>query len=205
VRGARIAIARGAAFSFHYEENVELLAATGAELLPFDPLADGSLPEGTGALILAGGFPEVFAGELAENASLRDEVAAFARSGRPVLAECGGLLYLAAELDGRAMCGALPLRAAMTRRLTLGYREATAATSTPWLTAGEELRGHEFHYSQVEPLAPGECHAWQLAARGTERPEGIVAGGVQASFLHVHWAGFPQLAHRLALAAQVPA
>jgi cobyrinic acid a,c-diamide synthase len=205
VRGARIAIARGPAFSFHYQENLELLEASGAELHAFDPIADGALPEGAGALILAGGFPEVYGGELAANESLRAEVADFARSGKPVLAECGGLLYLAAELDGEAMCGALPVRAAMTRRLTLGYREATALSPTAWLEAGEQVRGHEFHYSQVEPLDGGEQAAWMLAARGAERSEGFVEGGVQASFLHVHWAAFPQIARRLAEAAQEPA
>jgi cobyrinic acid a,c-diamide synthase len=204
VRGARIAIARGPAFSFHYQENLELLEAAGAELLPFDPLSDQALPPDAGALILAGGFPEVYGGELAANESLRAEVALFARSGKPVLAECGGLLYLAAELDGQAMCGALPVRAAMTRRLTLGYREATAVSSTAWLEQGQEVRGHEFHYSQVEPLNGAAPSAWKLAARGTERDEGFVAGGVHASFLHVHWAAFPQLARRLVAAAREP-
>ncbi|MDX6537295.1 MAG: cobyrinic acid a,c-diamide synthase [Gaiellales bacterium] len=204
VGGARIAIARGPAFSFHYQENLELLEAAGAELLPFDPLSDEALPPDAGALILAGGFPEVYGGELAANESLRAEVALFARSGKPVLAECGGLLYLASELDGQAMCGALPVRAAMTRRLTLGYREATAVSSTAWLEQGQEVRGHEFHYSQVEPLNGAAPSAWKLAARGTERDEGFVAGGVHASFLHVHWAAFPQLARRLVAAAREP-
>ena len=104
-RGARIAIARGPAFSFHYEENLELLAAAGAELRRFDPLRDEALPPDCGALVLAGGFPEVFGAELAANAPLRAEVAAFAAAGRPVLAECGGLLYLCRDLDGHAMCG----------------------------------------------------------------------------------------------------
>jgi len=199
--GARVAIARGPAFSFHYEENLELLAGAGAELAPFDPLRDAALPEGANALILAGGFPEVYGAELAANAPLRAEVAAFAASGRPVLAECGGLLYLGAELDGHPMCGALPLRARMTERLTLGYREALARTATPWLEAGERVRGHEFHYSQVEPAHGGEHAAWTLTARGAERPEGLVAGGVQASYLHVHWAAHPAIAQRFARAA----
>jgi cobyrinic acid a,c-diamide synthase len=201
VAGARVAIARGPAFSFHYEENLELLTGAGAELLPFDPLADAALPEGANALVLAGGFPEVFGAELAANAPLRAEVATFAASGRPVLAECGGLLYLADELDGQPMCGALPLRARMGERLTLGYREASAHTATPWLDTGERVRGHEFHYSQVEPAHGGARAAWTLAARGSERPEGFVAGGVQASYLHVHWAAFPQLAERFVRAA----
>jgi cobyrinic acid a,c-diamide synthase len=198
---ARIAIARGPAFSFHYEENVELLRAAGAELLPFDPLRDAGLPDGANALVLAGGFPEVFGAELADNAPLRAQVAAFARAGAPVLAECGGLLYLGEQLDEHAMCGVLPARARMGERLAaLGYREASAATATPWLAAGETVRGHEFHYARVEPAASA-TPAWTLSARETERAEGFVAGGVQASFLHVHWAAFPHLAHDFARAA----
>lgn len=88
----------------------------------------------------------------------------------------------------------------MGRRLTLGYREATVATATPWLTAGTRLRGHEFHYTQVE----GEIAspAWTLAARGQERREGFVTGAVQASYLHVHWAAFPHVARDFVAAAR---
>jgi cobyrinic acid a,c-diamide synthase len=200
--GARIAIARGPAFSFHYEENLELLAAAGAELLPFDPLSDAALPAQAGALVLAGGFPEVFGAELAANEPLRASIREFVAAGRPVLAECGGLLYLCRELDGHRMCGAIPARAEMTKRLTLGYREATAQTATPWIEAGESVRGHEFHYTRVEAeveLSP----AWRLSARGIERSEGYATGALQASYLHVHWAAHPQLALRLARAARV--
>jgi cobyrinic acid a,c-diamide synthase len=218
VEGARIALAAGPAFSFHYEENLELLRAAGAELAPFDPLSDEALPEDASALLLAGGFPEVYGAELEANARLRAQVAAFAASGRPVLAECGGLLYLAQELDGHEMCGALPVRARMSERLTLGYREAVAASATPWLDAGERVRGHEFHYTQVEPAAtvgdgavdasagtgvpPALAPAWTLSARGKERAEGYAGGGVQASYLHVHWAAHPELARRFAHAAR---
>jgi cobyrinic acid a,c-diamide synthase len=200
VASARIAIARGPAFSFHYEENLELLQGAGAELLPFDPVADETLPDRAGALILAGGFPEIFGAELSANASLRAQVAALAAAGRPVLAECGGLLYLLNTLDGQPMCGVIRGQARMAGPLTLGYREAEAATATPWLAAGERVRGHEFHYSAVETPARA-APAWQLSARGTTRPEGIVAGGVQASYLHVHWAATPELAARFTLAA----
>jgi cobyrinic acid a,c-diamide synthase len=199
---ARIAIARGRAFSFHYEENLELLSAAGVELCPFDPLSDEELPDGAGALVLAGGFPEVFGSELEGNGTLRARVAAFAAAGRPILAECGGLLFLLDELDGHEMCGVLPGRATMSGRLTLGYREAVAATATPWLEAGERVRGHEFHYSQVTRPGDGAGAAWTLSARGIERTEGIVAGAVQASYLHVHWAAHPQLAWRFARAAR---
>jgi cobyrinic acid a,c-diamide synthase len=199
--GTRIAIARGPAFSFHYEENLELLQAAGAELVGFDPLADETLPAHAGAVILAGGFPEIFGEQLAANVRLRTQLRAFARSGRPVLAECGGLLYLGETLDGHEMCGALATRASMTGRLTLGYREAVAAAPTPWLAAGDAVRGHEFHYSQVELLHPGAPRAWTLRTRSFERDDGVVANGVQAGYLHVHWAAHPALAQRFAQAA----
>jgi cobyrinic acid a,c-diamide synthase len=195
---ARIAIARGPAFSFHYEENLELLRAAGATLAAFDPVRDTALPEGAGALILAGGFPEIFGTELSANAPLREQVAAFARAGRPVLAECGGLLYLCEELDGLPMCGVLPARGRMAGRLSIGYREAVALAGSALWRAGEEVRGHEFHYSAVE--GDGAA-AWALTARGRTRGEGLVAGGVHASYMHVHWAAFPQAARRLVAAA----
>jgi cobyrinic acid a,c-diamide synthase len=182
---ARIAIARGPAFSFHYEENLELLRGAGAELMPFDPLTD-ALPDGADALILAGGFPEIFGAELSDNARLREQIAAFRG---PILAECGGLLYLARELDGRPMCGVLPLTATMGRRLTLGYREAVAMTDHPVWPEGTTVRGHEFHYSTVTPAGNAWTHA-----RG---PEGHVSGLVHASYLHTHWAATPEVAQRL--------
>jgi cobyrinic acid a,c-diamide synthase len=185
----RIAIARGPAFSFHYEENLELLRGAGAELVAFDPLADEALPDAQ-ALLLAGGFPEVFGHELSANTRLRAEIAAF--SG-PVLAECGGLLYLARELDGHPMCGVIDVTARMTPRLTLGYREATALGRHPVWPAGTRVRGHEFHRSKVSP----EGTAWQ---HGKGR-EGHVRGRVHASYLHTHWAATPDVARRLVTAA----
>ncbi|MEV4422415.1 cobyrinate a,c-diamide synthase [Patulibacter sp. NPDC049589] len=104
----RIAYAAGAAFTFRYAENLELLRAAGAELVPFDPLADAGLPAGTDALYLGGGFPEEHGAALAENAGAREAVAALAAAGRPIVAECGGLLYLGTTLDDHAMCGVLP-------------------------------------------------------------------------------------------------
>jgi len=201
---ARIAIARGPAFSFHYEENFELLAGAGAELVGFDPTVDETLPDGADALVLAGGFPEIFGADLEANAPMRAAVARFAADGRPILAECGGLLYLARELDGRAMCGVLAISGRMGKRLWLGYREAVAASATPWLGAGTALRGHEFHYSVVEPVDDPLPPAWTLSARGTSRPDGVVHGSVQAGYLHVHWAAHPEIASRFAAAAVAP-
>jgi cobyrinic acid a,c-diamide synthase len=97
------------------------------------------------------------------------------------------------------MCGVLLARGRMAGRLTLGYREAVAATPTPWMDAGTRIRGHEFHYSAVD--ADNADAAWSLTARGTTRDEGVVAGSVQASYLHVHWAAHPEVPRRFAHAA----
>src|SRR6202034_1410738 len=117
----RIAIAGGQAFTFGYAEHPELLAAAGAEIVTFDPLRDEQLPSGADGLVIGGASPEEHAAGLSANTRLRGQVAALARSGAPVIAECAGLLYLARSLDGHPMCGVLDADAAMTGRLTIGY------------------------------------------------------------------------------------
>lgn len=195
-----VAYAAGAAFTFRYAENLELLRAAGADLVPFDPLGDDALPAGTAALYLGGGFPEEHGTALAENVPGRTAVAALAAAGRPVVAECGGLLYLGATLDGHEMCGVLPGVGHLGTRLTLGYREATAGADSPLWRAGDEVRGHEFHYSTLAPEAT-DPPAWTLRSRARERTEGVATATVHASYLHTHWAAFPQAATRLVRAA----
>jgi cobyrinic acid a,c-diamide synthase len=194
----RIGVASGPAFTFRYEENLELLEAAGAELVPLDPTDDESLPERVAALYLCGGFPETYAGALAANQPLRSAVRRFAAAGGPVVAECGGLLYLGRSLDDQPMCGVLPAAGRMTERLTLGYRHATAVAPSALAAAGVPVRGHEFHYSRVEPAA-GDRAAWLLDG---DRLEGFATGGVHASYLHTHWAAFPELPERLVAAAR---
>jgi cobyrinic acid a,c-diamide synthase len=191
-----VAVAGGAAFTFCYTETMELLTAAGADVVTVDPLRDAALPAGTGALVLGGGFPEMHASDLSANEPLRADVARLARSGAPVVAECAGLLYLARELDGLPMCGVLDATARMTPRLTLGYRDAVAAGSSVLTPAGTAVRGHEFHRTTVVPGNPA-APAWTFGGR----EEGFVQGGVHASYLHLHWAGYPGLARRLVAAA----
>ena len=199
-RRPRIAYAAGAAFTFRYTENLELLRAAGAELVPFDPIHDAALPEATEALYLGGGFPEEHGEALAANAAMRAAVAELAAAGRPIVAECGGLLYLGGTLDGRPMCGVLDGTGALGTRLTLGYREAEAGADSPLWRAGEVVRGHEFHYSTLSPEATTPP-AWTLRSRGRERAEGVASRTLHASYLHTHWAAFPQAATRLVAAA----
>ncbi|MBT2411326.1 cobyrinate a,c-diamide synthase [Streptomyces sp. ISL-12] len=190
----RVAVAGGAAFTFSYAEHTELLAAAGAEVVPFDPLRDEELPEGTDGLVIGGGFPEVYAAELSANEPLRKSVARLAERGAPVAAECAGLLYLCRELDGTPMCGVLDATARMGERLTLGYRDAVAVSDSALAAAGTRMRGHEFHRTVVEPGA-GAAPAWGTRAP-TRRLEGFVQRGVHASYLHTHWASEPGVARR---------
>jgi cobyrinic acid a,c-diamide synthase len=191
----RIAVAGGPAFTFGYAENAELLTAAGAEVVTVDPLRDPALPEGTAGLVLGGGFPEVYAAELSANEELRADVVALAARGGPVAAECAGLLYLSRELDGHPMCGVLDVRTSMTPRLTLGYRAAVAPADSVLAAAGTRVRGHEFHRTTAWP-ATGGTPAWQWSPA----PEGFVSGSVHASYLHLNWAGSPELAARFVAA-----
>jgi cobyrinic acid a,c-diamide synthase len=181
-----VAVAGGPAFSFGYAEHVELLAATGAEVAVFDPLRDESLPPGTAGLVLPGGFPECHTEALSANAALRAEIAALARRGAPVHAECGGLLYLCRSVDGSPMCGVLDAEATMTERLVLGYRDAVALRGSVLHSPGARVTGHEFHRTTVTPRAGQPAWAWTGA-----QPEGFAQGGVHASFLHTHPVAHP--------------
>ncbi|GAA4251736.1 cobyrinate a,c-diamide synthase [Dactylosporangium darangshiense] len=193
-----VAVAGGPAFSFGYAETVELLVAAGARVSTVDPLRDEALPPGTRALVVGGGFPEVYAEQLAANVPLRDAVAALAASGGAIAAECAGLLWLCRSLDGRPMCGVLPADAAMTPSLTLGYRDAVAVADSVLAPAGTRVTGHEFHRTRVTPAA-GASPAWAWRSPADTR-DGFATANVHASYLHLHWAGSPALAYRLVAA-----
>lgn len=191
-----IAVAGGRAFTFRYPETVELLEAAGARVVEFDPARDDSLPEGTCGLYLGGGFPEVHARSLTTNRPLVQQIRAAIAAGLPTVAECAGMLYLAQALDNHPMVGALPARAAMGRRLTLGYREAVSVTDSVIGPAGTRVTGHEFHRTQTSPRA-GTSAAWSLDG-GEEGfaldPAGTGRATLVASYLHTHWAGTPHVA-----------
>jgi len=188
-----VAMAGGRAFTFRYAETEELLRAAGCDVVTVDPLTDAALPPGTRGIYLGGGFPEVYAAELAANRALLGDLRAAVSDGIPTVAECAGLLYLARTLDGTPMVGAVPAEAAMTKRLTLRYPEAIAAGDTLLTQAGEKITGHEFHRTQTDPPA-GDRPAWEID--GT--PSGFTGPTWHASYLHVHWAGHPHLTQRFA-------
>jgi cobyrinic acid a,c-diamide synthase len=190
--GVPIAVAAGPAFTFSYAETAELLTAAGADVRPFDPIRDTALPTGSRGVVIGGGFPELHAEALSDNAGLRDDLAAF---DGPVVAECAGLLYLAAELDGKPMVGRIEARARMTGKLTLGYREAVAEADSAVARAGERVHGHEFHRTVTDPMH-GAVAAWRYAGDQGGSRQGFSAGSIHASYLHTHWAGQPSAAQR---------
>jgi cobyrinic acid a,c-diamide synthase len=194
---ARVAVAGGTAFTFGYAEHDELLAAAGAEVAEFDPMTASALPDGTDALVIGGGFPELYARELAANVALRAEVARRVAAGMPVVAECAGLLWLGSTLDGHPQCAVLPSAATMSQKLTLGYREAVTLTASPLADAGTVIRAHEFHRTTSHPVH-GDSPAWRLRD-GSQ--QGWATPTLLASYLHVHWAALPDAAGRFVGAA----
>lgn len=204
-----IAVARDEAFSFLYEDNLDLLRAAGADTAFFSPLRDTTLPDETAAIYLCGGFPELYAEALSANRALMRAIRAAIDAGTPVYAECGGLMYLTQAItnaEGRTfpMVGALGGRSVMTPRLTLGYRTARAECDTWLWRKGEMLRGHEFHYSAWEDRP--ECLTWLYtclpdAMRPTAFAEGAVIYNTLASYIHVHFLACPQAAQRFVAAA----
>jgi cobyrinic acid a,c-diamide synthase len=185
----RIAVASGPAFTFAYRDNVEAMEAAGAEVLTFDPLHDESLPDGIDGVFVGGGFPEVFGEDLAANTALLADARRRIGAGLPTWAECGGLLWLAQDLDGRAMVGAVPTAARLGDRLRLGYRNATCEVDTVVGPAGTTLRGHEFHYSTCAPAGG----ALTLRSRFGDRSDGFASPTLLATYLHHHAGGDPSI------------
>ncbi|ASQ89809.1 cobyrinic acid a,c-diamide synthase [Prosthecochloris sp. GSB1] len=185
---AVIAVARDEAFNFLYAENLDLLAEYG-RLEFFSPLGDGRLPDAD-MLYLAGGYPELFAGRLSRNASMRAEIAAYCRRGGVVYAECGGMMYLAGTLTDRegrshSMCGVLDMDISMQdSRLHLGYRKVKLHDTA----YGRELRGHEFHYSRIIRGGSPEHAASVASARDKPLDTGFFRyRNTFASYIHLYW------------------
>ncbi len=186
---AAVAIAAGKAFSFGYAEHAELLRAAGAEVVEFDPLID-TLPDGTDAVLLPGGFPEQFTAELSANDVVRRQINALAAGGAPIHAECAGLIYLTSELDGYPMCGVLAGSARFTPHLKLAYRDAVAVTDSPLYSVGQRVVGHEFHRTAVT-FTDSYQPAWVYWGSADPVRDGVVHAGVHASYLHTHPAAAP--------------
>ncbi len=203
-----IAIFRDAAFTFYYPENLAALEAAGAELVYVDALRDRELPRAD-ALVIGGGFPEMFMAELSANEAMRRAVREAATAGLPIYAECGGLMYLSRRIiwgeQSAEMVGVLPCDVEMTGRPQgHGYVEAVVDGDNPFFPVGSALRGHEFHNSRLVHVGEGMRTAYRLTrgngmgddlegSKGSRDGgrDGLVLATVLASYTHLHAAGAP--------------
>ena len=198
---ATIAVAQDEAFNFYYQDSLDLLAAWGAELAPFSPLQDETLPSGANGIYLGGGFPELFADQLAGNKPMHYAIRQAVVKGVPVYAECGGLMYLGkslSDLEGvtHPMLGIIPAESAMSQsRLTLGYREVESCSDSPVLPKGERVKGHEFHWSTLAREPDNQESVYKIVDQDN-RLDGFRTGSVWASYVHIHLGSRMGLASR---------
>ncbi len=198
----RIGVAYDAAFHFYYQDLFDSLTALGCEIVRFSPLADNHLPENLNGIYIGGGYPEVYARALSENRGMLSSLRAFAGSGRPLYAECGGLMYLSKGIETNegeyfAMLGLLPARTKMSKRMiALGYVEARLTDNSLWGKQGDVARGHEFHYSELidDPCSDNQwkpVYELRKSLPGNVRMEGFQKDNILASYVHLYLAARP--------------
>ena len=191
-KSLKIAIAYDRAFNFYYQDNFDILRQLGAELIFWSPLADYSIPEDVAGFYFGGGFPEMFAEELAANTAVKQQLQKLITRNIPVYAECGGLMYLCdrlIDLQGKIwdMVGVIPTTATMTPRLTLGYRQVFPLNNSS-LSQSFSFWGHEFHRSKLTAIASQPL--WQIKSyspHSKKVAEGWQIGNVSASYIHLHF------------------
>ena len=193
----RIGVARDEAFSFYYAASLAQLEEYGAEIVEFSPLHDERLPDVDG-IIIGGGFPEMFAEQLAENSSMRSSIRRAAEEGMPIYAECGGYMYLMRSLVDfdkaeHEMTDIFPMCARMTEKLQMvGYVEAEQTADTVLGPAGLLLHGHEFHFSVEEADDMSEMvrpFTFTKLRNNVQYLAGCSYKNVLGSYLHLHFAG----------------
>lgn len=193
----RLAVARDRAFCFYYPDNLDLLAGAGAQLVPFSPLDDATLPEALDGIYLGGGYPELHGAMLSGNAPMRQAILQCSRAGMPIYAECGGFMYLCSTLKDRdgglyPMCGCFPFQAEMHPRLrTLGYREIRLTADALIGARGAVVRGHEFHYSDLagegQTNPPATAYAVADRKGNLATSEGYTVRRTLGSYIHLHF------------------
>jgi len=200
-RTVRLAVAYDDAFNFYYPENLELLEEHGAQVVPFSPLEDEQLPQDAAGIYLGGGFPEVFVAPLAKNRSMAESIQRAYRSGIPIYAECGGLMYLGRSLrtysgTTERMAGVIPVDVEMDGQIhRFGYRQLLTLEDSILSPRGQFYRGHEFHWSRITghngDLKP--AYQMQNAEGDVIGYEGFVAPNLLASYVHLHFGQNPVL------------
>ncbi|MGF6375631.1 cobyrinic acid a,c-diamide synthase [Clostridiales Family XIII bacterium PM5-7] len=159
-RAPRIGIAKDKAFCFYYQDNLELLEALGAELVPFSPMTEKHLPDNLNGLIFGGGYPEEYLVELSENRTMLAEIREAIKNGTPTYAECGGFMYLGETItkdeNTYKLVGAITGNSKMTESLVrFGYKTLTANKNNLMCSKGDQIQCHEFHYSDTDDHGDG--------------------------------------------------
>ena len=198
-------MARDAAFSFYYQDNLDLLEELGVEIVPFSPMRDSRLPGNLNGLYFGGGFPEVYAGELEDNRPIRKEISQTILSGTPAYAECGGLMYLGrsiTDFEGRTFktVGALPYRTAMTRKIKMAYLDVKTQSDNLLSRKGESFPGQMFHFSALKAESRLR-YSYRLSDGFKSFRDGVASKNVLASYLHLHFWTQPSLAKNFIRAA----
>lgn len=199
----RIAVARDRAFCFYYPDNLEILEQFGATLIEFSPLNDNRLPENIDGIYFGGGYPEVFAKDLANKKDLMAQINSYSVQGMPIYGECGGFMILCRQVsDVRNskqynMAGCFDFTVKMSTRLrSLGYREITLKQDSIIGKKGQTIRGHEFHYSSVENQTDYYKNIYQVSSRAGQdiQLKGYMTKNTLGSYLHLHFGSNPECA-----------
>lgn len=206
----RIAVARDPAFCFMYEDNLRLLQEAGAELIFFSPMNDAALPVDTQGIYLPGGYPELYAGELEKNESIKSAICSAVEADMPVYAECGGFVYLTEGIEvsenqpSADFAGVFPVRCRMLpRRKALGYRQVELKQDAIIGRGGAMMRGHEFHYSEIGTMPDEVKRCYSVSRQGVDMAaEGFSVRNCLASYIHLHFGSNPKIAENFVAACR---
>lgn len=196
--GCRIGVARDAAFCFYYEDNLRLLEQAGAELVYFSPLSDSRLPEHISGLLLGGGYPELYAKQLSENHSMRQSIADSIEKKIPVVAECGGFLYLHENLttnknETYPMVGVIPGDCFYTGKLVRFGYVSLQEKKPCFLGEGQNISGHEFHYYDSTSNGTDVCATKPVTGRSWDCVH--ERDGQWMGFAHLYYESNPGFAY----------
>lgn len=198
----KIGLAYDKAFTFYYQENIEALEDNNAKIIKFSPCEDEMIPDVDG-IYIGGGYPEIFSKELERNISMRKSIKKFHMDGRPIYAECGGLMYLMKALDSAKMCGIYPHIAKMTKNVQgLSYVIAKVENNNIISSKGEIIKGHEFHYSKIKITGNPKFAFRIMRGRGiVNSKDGLISNNTLANYMHIHVASYPKFAANFTRAA----
>jgi cobyrinic acid a,c-diamide synthase len=192
----RIAVALDESFNFYYQDNLDLLSRLGAEIVFFSPVSDKKIPSCDG-IYIGGGFPEVKASLLQRNDTMKKLVKKYAEDGLPIYAECGGLMYLTKSIRYQSgkfkMVGLFDAVTVMEKKLKLNYTSAKIRARSPFSLQSKTIKGHEFHYSELDLLSKDSKFAYDMSIGIgiKDKKDGLTEYNTLASYMHVHFDGSP--------------